>query len=151
MKLKQYTINTPHLLLVVVVIWQDSLEVNPRILIGSFLVGICHTDKGHKVGVLFIDFRKALDCVDHIILTEKLKAVGLSGDMWKWINDYLSNRMQGTSVSKSRSDRNPIRAGVPQGSLLGPRLFVSYVNDLPDSITSGQVYICTLVTPQNTW
>ena len=98
-------------------------------------------DRGHKVGVLFIDFRKAFDCVDHIILTEKLKAVGLAGDMWNWINDYLSNRMQGTSVNKSRSDRNPIRAGVPQGSLLGPRLFASYVNDLPDSITSGEVYM----------
>ena len=98
-------------------------------------------DRGHKVGVLFIDFRKAFDCVDHIILAEKLKAVGLAGDMWKWINDYLSNRMQGTSVNKSRSDRNPIRVGVPQGSLLGPRLFASYVNDLPDSIASGEVYM----------
>ena len=98
-------------------------------------------DRGHKVGVLFIDFRKAFDCVDHIILSEKLKAVGLASDMWKWINDYLSNRMQGTSVNKSRSDRNPIRVGVPQGSLLGPRLFASYVNDLPDSIASGEVYM----------
>lgn len=98
-------------------------------------------DRGHKVGVLFIDFRKAFDCVNHSILTEKLKAVGLAGDMWKWINDYLSNRVQGTSVSGSRSDRIPIRAGVPQGSLLGPRLFASYVNDLPESITSGEVYM----------
>ena len=77
-------------------------------------------------------------------LAEKLKAVGLAGDMWKWINDYLSNRMQGTSVSKSRSDRNPIRVGVPQGSLLGPRLFASYVNDLEKSI-------CMLTTPQYMW
>ena len=98
-------------------------------------------DSGHKVGVLFIDFRKAFDCVDHIILTEKLKAVGLADDMWEWINDYLSNRMQGTSVNKSRSDGKPIRVGVPQGSLLGPRLFASYVNDLPDSIASGEVYM----------
>ena len=60
-------------------------------------------DRGHKVGVLFIDFFKAFDCVDHVILADKLKAVGLAGDMWKWINDYLSNRMQGTSVNKSRS------------------------------------------------
>ena len=58
-------------------------------------------DRGRKVGVLFIDFRKAFDCVDHTILAEKLKAVGLAGDMWKWINGYLSNRMQGTSVNKS--------------------------------------------------
>ena len=98
-------------------------------------------DRGHKVGVLFIDFRKAFDCVDHTILVEKLKAVGLAGDMRKWINDYLSNRMQGTSVNKSRSDRNPIRVGVPQGSLLEPRLFASFVNDLPDSIASGEVYV----------
>ena len=75
------------------------------------------------------------------LLIVKLKAVGSAGDMWKWINDYLSNRMQGTSVNKSRSDRNPIRVGVPQGSLLGPRLFASYVNDLPDSIASGEVYM----------
>ena len=98
-------------------------------------------DRGHKVGVLFIDFRKAFDCVDHTILAEKLKAVGLAGDMWNWINDYLSNRMQGTSVNNSRSDRKSIRVGVPQGSLLGPRLFASYVNDLPDSIASGEVYM----------
>ena len=45
---------------------------------------------GHKLGVLFIDFRKAFDYVDHIILSEKPKAVGLAGDLWKWINDYLS-------------------------------------------------------------
>ena len=82
--------------------------------------------------------------MDHTILAEKLKAVGLAGDMLKWINDYLSNRMQGTSVSKSRSDRNPIRVGVPQGSLLGPRLFASYVNDLEKSI-------CMLTTPQYMW
>ena len=71
-------------------------------------------DRGHKVGVLFINFRKAFDCVDHIILAEKLKAVGLAGNMWKWI--IFPTRMQGSSVNKSRSDRNPIRVG----SLKGP-------------------------------
>ena len=77
--------------------------------------------------------------MDHIILAEKLKAVCLAGDMWKWINDYLSNRMQGTSVNTSRFDRNPIGVGVPQGSLLGPKLFASYVNDPSDPIVSGDV------------
>ena len=85
-------------------------------------------DTGHKVGVLFIDFRKAFDCVDHIIFAEKLKAVGVSGDMWSWINDYFTNRMQRTQVNNVRSGLRPVRVGVPQGSLLGPRLFATYVN-----------------------
>ena len=94
-------------------------------------------DTGHKVRVLFIDFRKAFDCVDHIIIAEKLKAAGVSGDMWNWINDYLTNRMQETQVNNVRSGLRPVRDGVPQGSLLGPRLFATYVYDLQDHVTSG--------------
>ena len=94
-----------------------------------------------KVGVLFIDFRKAFDCVDHVILGEKLKALGVSDDMWIWLMDYLANRSQLTQIDGASSESKPVKIGVPQGSLLGPRLFMTYVNDLPDSIRSGEVYM----------
>ena len=90
-----------------------------------------------KVGVLFIDFREAFDCVDHVILGEKLKALGVSEDMWIWLMDYLANRSQLTQTDGVFSESKPVKIGVPQGSLLGPRLFITYVNDLPDSIRSG--------------
>ena len=90
-----------------------------------------------KVGVLFIDFREAFDCVDHVILGEKLKALGVSEDMWIWLMDYLANRSQLTQIDGAFSESKPLKIGVPQGSLLGPRLFITYVNDLPDSIRSG--------------
>lgn len=98
-------------------------------------------DTGHKVGVLFIDFCKAFHCVDHIIPAEKLKAVGVSGDMWSWINDYLTNCMQRTWVNNVRSDLKLVRVGVPQGSFLGPRLFATYVNGLLDHMTSGDLHM----------
>ena len=98
-------------------------------------------DNGLKVGVLFIDFRKAFDCVDHVILGEKLKALGVSEDMWIWLMDYLANRTQLTQIDGIFSESKPVKIGVPQGSLLGPRLFITYVNDLPDSIRSGEGYM----------
>ena len=98
-------------------------------------------DDGRKVGVLFIDFRKAFDCVDHVILGEKLKALGVSEDMWIWFMDYLASRSQLTQIDDASSESKPVKIGVPQGSLLGPRLFITYVNDLPDSIRSGEVYM----------
>ena len=73
-----------------------------------------------KVGVLFIDFRKAFDCVDHVILGEKLKALGVSEDMWIWLMDYLANRSQLTQIDGAFSESKPVKIGVPQGSLLGP-------------------------------
>ena len=98
-------------------------------------------DDGLKVGVLFIDFRKAFVCVDHTILGEKRKALGVSGDMWIWLMDYLANRSQLTQIDGAFSKSKPVKIGVPQGSLLGPRLFITYVNDLPDSIRGGEVYM----------
>ena len=63
------------------------------------------------------------------------------GSMWHWINDYLSNRVQRTQVNGLRSDLRPVKVGVPQGSLLGPRLFATYVNDLPDHVDRGALYM----------
>ena len=90
------------------------------------LCRIMSLDNGLKVGVLFIDFRKAFDCVDHVILGEKLKALGVSEDMWIWLMDYLANRTQLTQIDGIFSESKPVKIGVPQGSLLGPtcRLFI---------------------------
>ena len=99
-------------------------------------------DDGLKVSVLFIDFRKAFDCVDHVILGEKLKALGVSEDMWIWLMDYLANRSQLTQTDGASSESKPVKIEVPQGSLLRPRLFITYVNDLPDNIRSDEVCMC---------
>ena len=98
-------------------------------------------ERSLKVGVLFTYFRKAFDCVDHVILGEKPKALRVSGDMWMWLMDYLANRSQLSQKDGVFSESKPVKIGVPQGSLLGHRLFITYVNDLPDSIRSGEVYM----------
>ena len=87
-------------------------------------------DNGNVVGVVYIDFQKAFDTVSHEILIYKLQAMGLSGDMLKWFISYLKDRRQLVC-----SQTKPVTCGVPQGSLLGPRLFTYYINDLSDSIT----------------
>ena len=80
-------------------------------------------DKGLKVGVLFIDFRKAFDTVNHTILPEKQKAIGVSGDLLSWLDDYMSARKQFVQLSEFQSKHKTISYGVPQDSILGPKLF----------------------------
>jgi len=82
---------------------------------------------------ILLDFAKAFDTVNHDILTKKLEFYGIRGLALKWIKSYLQDRMQCTEIDNYQSPLEFIKCGVPQGSVLGPLLFLLYINDIPNS------------------
>lgn len=93
-------------------------------------------DAGYVVDVVLFDFSKAFDVVNHSLLIEKLRLIGLRGALLSWIKDFLLGRTMQVTVSGCISSSKDVLSGVPQGSVLGPLLFLIYVNFLPSYIQS---------------
>ena len=98
-------------------------------------------DKGTPVDVAFLDFSKAFDVVPHKSLLEKVRSHGIQGSVLKWLQSFLTGRRQRVVVEEAQSMWRPVGSGVFQGSILGPSLFLLYINNLPSvSICSTKLF-----------
>ena len=108
--------SAPLQLLTVLETWQESIE------------------KGYDIDCIYVDFMKAFDTVPHKRLIVKMKCSGIVDPILGWVESFLSNRTQYVSVNGKCSELKAVTSGIPQGSVIGPILFVIYINDLPDVV-----------------
>ena len=101
--------------------------------LGTFL------DAGDEIDVIYLDFSKAFDSIPHGKLLHKLSLFGFQGPLHAWFTDYLISRSQWVVIDRTFSSWEPVTSGVSQGSILGPFLFLLYVNDLPDVLSTTAI------------
>ena len=94
-------------------------------------------DQGYQTDVIVLEFAKAFDRVNHSLLCEKIKSYGITGKTNDWIKSFLSERKQKVVIDGESSETINVRSGVPQGSVLGPCLFLAYINNLPENVSSN--------------
>ena len=95
-----------------------------------------HISKGGVVDAIYLDFSKAFDTVPHQRLIGKLEAYGVKGKILNWIKSFLTGRTQEVTINGIKSEPALVISGIPQGTVLGPILFLIYINDLLDNISS---------------
>ena len=96
-------------------------------------------DDGKQVYIIYMDMSKVFAKVNHSCLLQKFHEFGFGGSLLQWFSSYLMGRYQRVTVLGETSDTLPVSSGIPQGSILGPMLFLIYVNNLPDSVLTSHV------------
>ena len=93
-------------------------------------------DRGSSLDSIYLDFSKAFDSVPHQRLARKLEGFGIKGHVLQWLQDFLNNRRQKVRIGDEESEWEQVLSGVPQGSVIGPTLFIIFINDMPDVVQS---------------
>ncbi len=104
-------------------------------------ISLAALDKGEKVLSIYLDLQKAFDTVDHHILIKKFSHYGNRGKCLSWFSSYLSGRSPFVSVNNAQSECKSINIGVPQSSILGPVLFLLYINDIANCTINTDITI----------